>query len=518
MKSNLINPMALIKKPKLITITIIIFIILGIGFRFKDFSKPWTGVHNAWGGVMYGAIARNYVKYGYLETRFAPVANSGYVSSDEFEFYYHYPPLLVWLVSVSYFIFGVHEWAARLVPLIFSLFSLGLIYEFARYLFSKKVALLALLFGAIIPMETYYGAHVDVYCTLSVFFPLLAIYGYARWLEDYRLRNFVICTIGIFLGCMTSWNTYFIVPLILAHSYFFNLHERKKQFYRLLILPGVAITIFLLFLLHREILLGSGKGEIHETLIQKLLIRTSLITASSGEKSDFFRLFFIKNIRYSLILYSPFLIINTAIWGYFFIRDALKKQLQKNELFLIILLLYGILHNLIFSNILENHAYIVVLYSSGIVLTNAAVIIRVYNSLCLKSWNVYIRKTVISAYLFITILSCFYITHKLYLRRNYNPEPTIQQWSRIIHQNCTGKDLILFPTKSDQIIKYYVDLKMMFEVNTLDKIFRETKNTEGNILFCLPTRQINQFEKIYNYMIEKYPHSQSDGIIVFKIR
>lgn len=516
MTSNLINPMALIKNSKPIIITIIIFIILGIGFRFKDFSKPWAGVHNAWGGAMYGAIARNYVKYGYLKTRFAPVVNSGDVASDGFEFYYHYPPLLVWLVSVSYFIFGVHEWAARLVPLIFSLFSLGLIYEFTRYLFSKKVALLALLFGAIIPVETYYGAHVDVYCTLSVFFPLLALYGYARWLEDYRLRNFVICTIGIFLGCMTSWNTYFIIPLILVHSYFLNLHEGKKQFYRLLILPGIAIVVFLLFVLHRNIALNMGQGEIHEGLIQKLLIRTSLITASSGEKSDFFRLIFINNIRYSLKLYSPFLVFNTAIWVCLFIKDALKKQLQKNELFLLILLLYGILHNLIFSNILENHDYIVVLYSSGIVLTNAVVIIRVYNILCLRSWNVYMRKTVIGAYLFIIILSCFNITQKLY-SKDHNSGLKAQHWSRVIRQNGTGKDLILFPTKSDQIVKYYVDLKMKFEVNTLDKIFQETKNTDDNIIFCLPASKINQFKEIYNYMIEKYPHSQSDGIIIFKI-
>src|SRR3954449_5053212 len=30
--------------------------------------------------------------------------------------YYHKPPLLYWLVMGSYRLFGVHDWAARLVP------------------------------------------------------------------------------------------------------------------------------------------------------------------------------------------------------------------------------------------------------------------------------------------------------------------------------------------------------------------------------------------------------------------
>src|SRR5262249_45277613 len=30
--------------------------------------------------------------------------------------YYHKPPLLYWLIMASYSVFGVHDWAARLVP------------------------------------------------------------------------------------------------------------------------------------------------------------------------------------------------------------------------------------------------------------------------------------------------------------------------------------------------------------------------------------------------------------------
>src|SRR6266853_996637 len=32
--------------------------------------------------------------------------------------YYHKPPLVYWLVMASYCLFGVHDWAARLVPVL----------------------------------------------------------------------------------------------------------------------------------------------------------------------------------------------------------------------------------------------------------------------------------------------------------------------------------------------------------------------------------------------------------------
>lgn len=97
-------------------VLIAVIFIVGALLRSHDFLSPWVGEHNAWGGAMYGNIARNFVKYGYRGTQFGPVVNSGYVPASEFKFYYHYPPLLVWLVSVSYLIFGVHEWSATYVP------------------------------------------------------------------------------------------------------------------------------------------------------------------------------------------------------------------------------------------------------------------------------------------------------------------------------------------------------------------------------------------------------------------
>src|SRR5204862_793039 len=49
--------------------------------------------------------------------------------------YYQKPPLLYWLVMLSYSIFGVHDWAARLVPVLASLGTVFIIWWWARRVF-----------------------------------------------------------------------------------------------------------------------------------------------------------------------------------------------------------------------------------------------------------------------------------------------------------------------------------------------------------------------------------------------
>lgn len=131
---------------------------------------------------------------------------------------------------------------------------------------------MALLFTAIMPIENYYGAHVDVYGSLSVFFSLLALYGYARWLDHHRTHHLALCILGIVLGSMTAWYTYFLVPLILAHYYHFYFVPGKSRDLRLLIIAGSAIAVFALFMLHRYMLLGSGRGEVLGALTEKVLV------------------------------------------------------------------------------------------------------------------------------------------------------------------------------------------------------------------------------------------------------
>jgi 4-amino-4-deoxy-L-arabinose transferase-like glycosyltransferase len=57
------------------------------------------------------------------------------------EVYYQKPPLLYWLIMVSYQIFGVHDWAARLVPCLAGMLVVLLAYGWARRAVGPRAAL-----------------------------------------------------------------------------------------------------------------------------------------------------------------------------------------------------------------------------------------------------------------------------------------------------------------------------------------------------------------------------------------
>ncbi len=59
------------------------------------------------------------------------------------EDYLQKPPLLYWLVMLSYCLFGVHDWAARLVSCVTGIFIVLVTYSWARRTVGPKAALLS---------------------------------------------------------------------------------------------------------------------------------------------------------------------------------------------------------------------------------------------------------------------------------------------------------------------------------------------------------------------------------------
>ena len=223
----------IIKRLRTADMLLLLVIAGGVYARMSTIPEPWVRGHNAWGGAVYGGIARNYIKFGYGETMLGPVANSGVTTPDKFEFYYHHPPLLIWLLSLNYRILGIHEWSARALPLFFSLLSMGVLYAFVRRHFAPAVARTALIFFAVMPIETFYGMHVEVYGPLAGFFSILTVTSYLNLLQTHSKKDFALCVTGILLGCMTSWFACLAVLPILIHHHWACVRQDKSEFWQL---------------------------------------------------------------------------------------------------------------------------------------------------------------------------------------------------------------------------------------------------------------------------------------------
>jgi 4-amino-4-deoxy-L-arabinose transferase-like glycosyltransferase len=187
----------------------------------RGLDDPWShGDHNGWGGAFYSNIARNYLRYGYLETRLAPVVSTGDLPREERRYYVTHPPFIGLSLSLSFRLFGEREWAARLVPLLFSLGSMLLLYRLGCRLHSKELGLVAAALFSFTPYGILYGAHVDPQGPPVTFFGLLLLIAYEE-------RRPLVGAAALVLGAGFDWPIHYLAGLLALDAWYSRKQERR---------------------------------------------------------------------------------------------------------------------------------------------------------------------------------------------------------------------------------------------------------------------------------------------------
>ena len=161
-------------------------------------------------------------------------------------FYGNHPPLLGWLIAISFAVFGEHEWATRLVPLLFSLGGLVVMYALVTQHFDRGVGLLATLLMAVVPMAAYYlGAFPVVEGAHVLFFMLLSFFCYFRWIDSGKRGHFVGLALAVCFGILSDWPGLYIPLVIVAYHGF----TQRRDKLRALIILSAASVVFILALI-----------------------------------------------------------------------------------------------------------------------------------------------------------------------------------------------------------------------------------------------------------------------------
>ena len=158
-------------------------------------------------------------------------------------FYGNHPPLLGWLIAMSFAVFGEHEWATRLVPLLFSLGGLVVMYALVTQHFDRGVGLLATLLMAVVPMAAYYlGAFPVVEGAHVLFFMLLSFFCYFRWIDSGKRGHFVGLALAVCFGILSDWPGLYI-PLVIVTYHGFT--QRRDKLPPLIILSAASVLLVL---------------------------------------------------------------------------------------------------------------------------------------------------------------------------------------------------------------------------------------------------------------------------------
>jgi 4-amino-4-deoxy-L-arabinose transferase-like glycosyltransferase len=152
------------------------------------------------------------------EGRYAEIGREMLVGGDwvvphlQGEPYLDKPPLLYWLVVLSYRLFGVHDWAARLAPALAVHGTILLTYLFGRRLLGERAALRGALLLSLTPALVGMGRLLTLDALLTLWVTLGLFAGRRGWQT--------LCAVACGLGVLTKGPVAIVlvvIPLLLNH-------------------------------------------------------------------------------------------------------------------------------------------------------------------------------------------------------------------------------------------------------------------------------------------------------------
>jgi hypothetical protein len=213
-------------------------------------------------------------------------------------------------------------------------------------------------------------------------------------------------------------------------------------------------------------------------------------------------------------MYSPPLMLLTAMWVFFFIKDAVRKRLQTRDWLVLMLFGYGFLHNLAFPNLVW-HDYLAVCYVPGIAVAGSVASIR-FGQQVENTWGVKARNVALAVFLAITVTTSLYITRRLYAG-DEDHSVRLKRWGEIIRNHSHESDTVLAPTSTDRVFQYYVEREMEFGIDTPQK-FSKSKEQENRTIFIVPARQLDKYRDVLADLNGKYSRRDEDGLVLYLLQ
>jgi len=354
----------------------------------QNISKPFIG-HHGWNGVQYSNIARNYLRYGLITTKLGQVENAGIVLPENFAFNTHYLPTFPLLLSLSFKLFGIYEWSARLVAIIFSLLTVILAFILSEKLIGKNTGFIASIFLISTPMFRYFGkmpVHEPIITALALF----VIYFYLDWKKTGKnWRRFFLSSIALQL---IGWSGFFLIPLLFIYDWIVSKKVNLKPFLPLFL---SSVLIFFLHLLHVYLLTGNPLGG---GIVDVLKFRLNFLSSDQQQIYGFTPLGFIKQeFQWSLAYFTRIQVALTAIFLFYFAKTSNKVKSG----IVILLLIYGISYAAIFRNAAFIHEYLIFYLAPGIAIASTSVIYLLKQYLH-KSKKIFLSNLIIAIVLILT--------------------------------------------------------------------------------------------------------------------
>ena len=303
-------------------------------------NKPLVG-HHDWNSVVYSASARSLI---------------GKAKTGEIFYQQDYPPFLPISLGISFLAFGVSDWSARLVPVIFTALTAILIFLLTKKMFKKEIGIIAAFFYLSTPLIRYFGK-IPVHETIVPFFVLLIFYTYWNWFSKKNKKNFIFLILSIITAEFSGWPGYYSILLISLHYFIFAKKKPKEKLSAIFVWIGISFLSFILFIFFDFLI--TGKMPLVD-LWEIFKVRTTM--QAPLYKQETFNIFQLISkealwIRIFLTKILSFLFLG---WLAVFIFSKKEKRFSSKNSLLILLGIFGLIHLFLFSQLCWLHDYMII--------------------------------------------------------------------------------------------------------------------------------------------------------------
>ncbi|HKJ41925.1 MAG TPA: glycosyltransferase family 39 protein [Sunxiuqinia sp.] len=235
------------------------------------------------------------------------------------------PPLLFWLGTLGYYLFGINNFGYKFFPVLYAFFGVYCVYRLGESLYTKRIGRLAALLIAFSEIYFLYNVdvHTDMVLMTNVVFALWQLYDY---LQRKKALNFVLGFFAVGLAIMTKGPIGAFVPAMAVATYLVS----QKKFIEL-VHPKWLLGILIAVVTASPAFVGLYQQFGMEGL--KFFFWTNNFGRIAGTyvvrgNTDYF--FYLHTLLY---MYAPWsLVLFVAL--FFEFKDLVKKRFSGAEYFL----------------------------------------------------------------------------------------------------------------------------------------------------------------------------------------
>jgi len=269
--SSLVNKIIENQRTVVYTFVSIIFG-LAILSRVIHLNIPFIGIHD-WKSVHHVMEPINFMKTGdYIHPRIDYLLSI----DDTTGIHLCESPLINYMVLVSFLIFGVHTWSARLVPLIFSLLSIFAMYYFGKKFYNKQIGILSALLFSISPLHIYFSGNVQAE-SVELFFEILLMFYFISIVPTngkVELEKKLIIVFLLLLFIWSKLNALLIMFLpVLAISIYITIRNKNSLLKTGVLFFAFSFGLVILFLM----IVYSEFYNINDMIVQFKMLSSSMI-------------------------------------------------------------------------------------------------------------------------------------------------------------------------------------------------------------------------------------------------